>query len=293
MEKTLIYEMWPVQVNNLAEKGKQLEQIKELGATHVWLRTNKRTTLEPYKNIADAINVEKLYGNKEEFASFIKEVHEYDLKVIIDLDVNIPAENEEDYDDQIRAIRNIATVWFLGYGVDGFYLNAEDLCLPLALNVLNDLFTEPFGPDKVRPFLVVGCNDSSYSYAFGILKDAPVDLIDDCYLRTQVERKDLKGLVCSISRDRDISKDSDAPKAAVSLETYGSQRIGDLLGESSSKVAEALFMNGPDSIILYQGQELGEKNVNMNWINDYNNQSKDKNSPLTWYLFYIGLWKNN
>ena len=281
MEKVLVYEMWPVQVNDLNEKIDQLGLISELKVTHVWLRTTEKVKKFDVK----------LFGDSIAFQKFIIRAHELGMKVIIDLDINIDMDcTEIEYDNNICLLRNIATAWFDRYLVDGFYLHTDEMCDQFtATCVLKDLFSKPLGINKTKPFLIIGCNDPSHDYSFSILSDTPVDYIDDRLIKDVAKEKNPRG-----SFHHFMKKACAYEKAIISAETYGSNRITEVFKITSPReVAELLFVDGPKSIILYQGQELGIKDINSNWKNIFKNQKSDNKSPLSWYKFYIEkVWEN-
>lgn len=276
MDKVLVYEMWPLQVNDYDTKMKQIPMMKELGVTHVLLRANGNP---------DSLCEGNLF---RKYHDFREAVQKEGMKMIVGLDINIDL--HEDY-TPIYELYRTATHFVIN-GTDGFYLIADKMKSETMITVVNELFSMGLPSHEhrggVRPFLIIGSSDDpNDDYNFEKFKDTPVNFVDNLRIKdVEGENDPLKTLVHRVSKACTI------PKTAISLETYGSKRITSTLGVSPIKVAEALFMNGPDCIILYQGQELDMKDINTSYENTFEFQKRSNNSTLSWYKFYIDRWKN-
>ncbi|MBK6680090.1 MAG: alpha amylase C-terminal domain-containing protein [Ignavibacteriales bacterium] len=76
---------------SLKEFRTHLPRLKELGAGILWLmpihpigEKNRKGTLGSYYAVKDYKDIDPLYGSKEEFKEFVKEVHDMGMYVIID-----------------------------------------------------------------------------------------------------------------------------------------------------------------------------------------------------------------
>ncbi len=249
--KILIYELWPVSSQDLKKKISLLEYLKDLGITHVWLNDDEEIG---FSRISKAFNIRERFGSLEDFKLFIKEAHGHNIKVLISM--NLCIESIDDLEDENRTLRNVAVEYVVGYDVDGFVLRAKDDFEVLSATRVKDIFLDKdFDKKEKPPYLVIQDSEHKKSYV-----------------------QKVYGNAVAIPATFAADKVSRMPR-----------------GAEPQKKAECLFMDCGNIIMISQGQELGyelcSRKTTDDWDKEIDLQTKEKDSVLNWYKFYIDTWK--
>ena len=90
MAKVLVYQMWPIAwPGGLFQMMLHLVQVKQLGATHVWLSPlYPSPRCDHGYDVMDYYRIDPRFGTMEDFDHFVEFAHSLELQVVMDLVLN-------------------------------------------------------------------------------------------------------------------------------------------------------------------------------------------------------------
>jgi glycosidase len=118
---------------NLSTIVRKLPYIKNLGINTILLDSIypidqlSKAEEEGYSyNAADTIKIDPKIGNTEDLFKLINLAHDFDMKLILDLDVNNPSDKSGMDPRSQEYIKSILYYWLNEYNIDGYRLNSAD-----------------------------------------------------------------------------------------------------------------------------------------------------------------------
>ncbi len=297
----------------------RLDELQELGINTLWLmpihpigeEERKGTFGSPY-SIRDFYAINEDFGTEEEFQALVDEVHERDMRIILDLVANhtawdnpwteenpdwytqdedgnfvIPEEDwtdviELDYDNpEVREeMTNVMRYWVEEFGIDGYRADVAEL-VPADFWADAIASVREVNPDVMM--LAEGEEAELYDVGFDLTYSwAPYRNLIEIFQEDETAA-DLQGLVEDegtnlklrfITNHDETAYDAPPPTLFNSIE--------------GSKAAAAGLMSLPGVPLLYNGQEVGV-NENLDFFED-NTIDWDANPELReWYRNYLNV----